>query len=91
MTGARRIDVEADDVMISLSGVALAAGQPSQREQAGRLLDLLMARPALQPLTAWLGGGRHVLRARFGDIACGVGRRPICSRRPAGALSAWAS
>jgi AcrR family transcriptional regulator len=40
--GAIRTDVEADDVLVSLSGVALAAGAPSQRDQAGRLLDLLM-------------------------------------------------
>jgi AcrR family transcriptional regulator len=35
-----RSDVAPGDVLISLSGVALAAG--SNREQAGRLLDLLM-------------------------------------------------
>jgi len=40
--GDIRTDVCADDVLIGLSGVALAAGQPSQREQANRLLDLLM-------------------------------------------------
>jgi AcrR family transcriptional regulator len=40
--GAIRTDVKADDVLTGLSGVALAAGQPSQREQADRLLDLLM-------------------------------------------------
>jgi AcrR family transcriptional regulator len=38
--GELRSDVPAGDVLISLSGVALAAG--SNREQAGRLLDLLM-------------------------------------------------
>jgi AcrR family transcriptional regulator len=38
---AFRTDIDADDVLISLSGVALAAGEPTQREQAGRLLDLL--------------------------------------------------
>jgi AcrR family transcriptional regulator len=37
-----RPDVEADDVLVSLSGVALATGEPARREQAGRLLDLLM-------------------------------------------------
>jgi hypothetical protein len=29
-------------VLASLSGVSLTAGDPAQREQAGRLLDLLM-------------------------------------------------
>jgi AcrR family transcriptional regulator len=38
--GEIRSDVAAGDVLISLSGVALAAG--ANREQAGRLLDLLM-------------------------------------------------
>jgi AcrR family transcriptional regulator len=37
-----RDDVEAADVMAGLSGVSLAAGAPGQREQAGRLLDLLL-------------------------------------------------
>jgi AcrR family transcriptional regulator len=40
--GTVRSDVEPGDVLASLSGVALASGQPDQREQAGRLLDLLM-------------------------------------------------
>ena len=40
--GAIRADAQADDVLMSLSGVALAAGEPAQRDQAGRLLDLLM-------------------------------------------------
>lgn len=40
--GVFRKDVDADDVLISISGVALAAGEPSMREQAGRLLDLLL-------------------------------------------------
>jgi AcrR family transcriptional regulator len=31
------------DVMLALGGTALIAGEPEQREQAGRLLDLLMA------------------------------------------------
>lgn len=39
--GVFRTDIDADDVLIGLSGVALAAGEPAQREQAGRLLDLL--------------------------------------------------
>ncbi|MEV4601757.1 helix-turn-helix domain-containing protein [Amycolatopsis sp. NPDC049253] len=40
--GTLRGDVLVDDVLIGLSGIALAAGEPSQREQAGRLLDLLV-------------------------------------------------
>jgi transcriptional regulator SbtR-like protein len=40
--GRLRCDVEPADVLTSLSGVSLAAGDPAQREQAGRLLDLLM-------------------------------------------------
>ena len=39
---ALRSDVEPVDVVMSLSGISLAAGEPAQREQAGRLLDLLM-------------------------------------------------
>jgi AcrR family transcriptional regulator len=41
-SGAIRSDVDADDVLVGLSGVALAAGEPARRAQAGRLLDLLM-------------------------------------------------
>ncbi|WP_020579381.1 TetR/AcrR family transcriptional regulator [Actinopolymorpha alba] len=40
--GTVRSDVEPGDVLVSLSGVPLAAGEPAQREQARRLLDLLM-------------------------------------------------
>lgn len=40
--GTLRGDVAAADVLASLSGISLAAGQPAQRDQAGRLLDLLM-------------------------------------------------
>jgi AcrR family transcriptional regulator len=40
--GDIRGDIEPDDVLIGLSGIALAAGQPAQRGQADRLLDLLM-------------------------------------------------
>ncbi|SCG46240.1 TetR/AcrR family transcriptional regulator [Micromonospora humi] len=40
--GTVRSDVAAADVLAGLSGVALVAGEPEQREQAGRLLDLLM-------------------------------------------------
>jgi len=37
-----RSDIEPSDVLLSLNGVSLAAGEPAQRDQAGRLLDLLM-------------------------------------------------
>jgi AcrR family transcriptional regulator len=40
--GTLRSDIEPDDVLMSLSGVSLAAGLPEQRDQARRLLDLLM-------------------------------------------------
>jgi AcrR family transcriptional regulator len=40
--GVLRADVAAGDVLASLSGVSLTAGDPAHREQAGRLLDLLM-------------------------------------------------
>jgi AcrR family transcriptional regulator len=40
--GTIRSDVGATDVFFSVSGVTLASGEPSQREQAGRMLDLLM-------------------------------------------------
>ncbi|MET4926805.1 TetR family transcriptional regulator [Streptomyces sp. PSRA5] len=40
--GSFRKDVDADDVLVGISGVALAAGEPSMREQAGRVLDLLL-------------------------------------------------
>jgi AcrR family transcriptional regulator len=40
--GTIRRDVEPDDVFASLGGVSLVAGEPAQREQASRLLDLLM-------------------------------------------------
>jgi AcrR family transcriptional regulator len=40
--GTLRPDVEPDDVLVALAGVSLAAGEPTQREQAGRLLDLLV-------------------------------------------------
>ncbi|MEP7023753.1 MAG: helix-turn-helix domain-containing protein [Actinomycetota bacterium] len=40
--GTIRSDVEPADVLASLSGVSLAAGDPAQRDQARRLLDLLM-------------------------------------------------
>jgi AcrR family transcriptional regulator len=40
--GTVRSDVEPTDILTSLSGVSLAAGEPAQRDQARRLLDLLM-------------------------------------------------
>jgi AcrR family transcriptional regulator len=40
--GTLRADVDPADVLAGLSGVSLAAGEPGQREQARRLLDLLM-------------------------------------------------
>ena len=40
--GTVRGDVEPGDVLASLSGVSLAAGEPAQRDQARRMLDLLM-------------------------------------------------
>jgi AcrR family transcriptional regulator len=46
--GSLRDDVAAADVFAALSGVSLSAGRPEQRDQAGRLLDLLLdgLRPA---------------------------------------------
>lgn len=51
--GTLRADADALDVMMALGGISLIAGEASQREQAARLLDLLMdglrppaARPA---------------------------------------------
>lgn len=41
-SGVLRADVEPSDVLVQLSGIMLSAGEPDQREQAGRLLDLLM-------------------------------------------------
>jgi AcrR family transcriptional regulator len=40
--GTLRPDLDAGDVLTGLTGVTLAAGQPEQRAQAGRLLDLLV-------------------------------------------------
>jgi AcrR family transcriptional regulator len=39
--GSTRTEVDADDVLMSLSGIAMAAGAPEQREQAERMIDLL--------------------------------------------------
>jgi hypothetical protein len=41
--GSLRDDVTAEDIMMTLGGVTLIAGAESQRDLAGRLLDLLMA------------------------------------------------
>jgi AcrR family transcriptional regulator len=41
-TGQLRRDVNPADVMTGISGISLAAGTPEQRDQAGRLLDLLL-------------------------------------------------
>jgi AcrR family transcriptional regulator len=46
--GTLRGDVEPADVFAALRGVSLSAGAPQQRDQAGRLLDLLLA--GLRPL-----------------------------------------
>jgi AcrR family transcriptional regulator len=40
--GTIRSDLDPADLLASMSGVSLAVGGPAQREQAGRLLDLLM-------------------------------------------------
>ncbi len=40
--GTLRSDVEPFDVLLGLSGLSLAASEPAQRAQAGRLLDLLV-------------------------------------------------
>jgi len=37
-----RADAEPEDVLVALNGISLAAGEPAQREQAGRLLDLIV-------------------------------------------------
>jgi AcrR family transcriptional regulator len=40
--GTLRSDVEPADVLMALSGVSLAAGEPAQRDVARRVLDLIM-------------------------------------------------
>lgn len=40
--GVTRPGVNVDDVLLTLSGIAMAAGAPDQRAQAGRMLDLLV-------------------------------------------------
>ena len=41
--GTLRADVAADDLVVALLGVFLACPEPGQRDQAGRLLDLLVS------------------------------------------------
>jgi AcrR family transcriptional regulator len=41
-TDSIRQDVEPDDVLMALGGVALIAGEPTQRDQSRRLLNLLV-------------------------------------------------
>jgi AcrR family transcriptional regulator len=41
-TGELRTDVDAEDVAASLVGIFIVAGAPARRDQAARLLDLLM-------------------------------------------------
>ncbi len=48
--GTVRTDIAPGDVLAGLSGVSLAAGEPAQRDQARRLLDLLM--DGLRPRSA---------------------------------------
>jgi len=54
-----RGDVGAEDVFASLHGIFLAAGEPDRREQAGRMLDLLVdgLRPPLEIRKAPLAYG----------------------------------
>ncbi|GAB3262701.1 TetR/AcrR family transcriptional regulator [Kineosporia babensis] len=40
--GTLREDAQPEDVLLSISGITMATAQPEQREQAGRMLDLLM-------------------------------------------------
>ena len=47
--GTLRGDIAPADVLASLSGVSLTAGDPAQRDLAGRLLDLLMDGLRYQP------------------------------------------
>jgi hypothetical protein len=41
--GSLRRDVRAEDVVASLIGIFLACGLPEQHDQAGRMVDLLVA------------------------------------------------
>jgi len=56
--GTLRADLDPGDLLASLSGVALVVGEPGQREQAGRLLDLLMDGLRFGAArTSWSSGG----------------------------------
>jgi AcrR family transcriptional regulator len=48
--GQLRRDIQATDVMTGISGISLVAGAPEQRDQAGRLLDLLLDGLRYRPL-----------------------------------------
>jgi AcrR family transcriptional regulator len=39
--GCTRPGINVDDVLMTLSGIAMAASEPDQKEQAGRMVDLL--------------------------------------------------
>ncbi|MFB9204664.1 hypothetical protein ACFFV7_25960 [Nonomuraea spiralis] len=41
-SGSIRADISAADMFAALTGIAPASGEPEQRDQAGRLLDLTM-------------------------------------------------
>lgn len=47
--GSIRSDISADDMGAALAGVALGSAQPGQREQAERLLDLILDGLAARP------------------------------------------
>ncbi|WP_328330782.1 TetR/AcrR family transcriptional regulator [Streptomyces sp. NBC_00455] len=51
-TGALRSDIRPPDMFAALAGIALTSGKPEQRDQAERLLDLLLdgLKPAPQQL-----------------------------------------
>jgi AcrR family transcriptional regulator len=40
--GTLQPGIEPNDVLVAINGVSLAAGEPNQREQAGRILDLIL-------------------------------------------------
>ncbi len=47
--GTLRDDVPAQDVIASLVGIFLACGRPEQREQTGRMMDLLLDGVRMRP------------------------------------------
>jgi len=61
--GTMRSDLDPADLLASMSGVSLAVGDPAQREQAGRLLDLLMdgLRYGAAPMTSRSAQGNESL------------------------------